>query len=141
MADALFQNRIDAVWNVEPFVTFMMRTGKARLIAYPYQDNMPGMDITAFVAKDSWLKANPDVARRFKRAVDRATVFLQQASKEERDTWVAKFSGVKPDVVAAMNLPQFSAEFNVPSLAQNLELAVRHKVVKPFDVNTMLWRP
>jgi NitT/TauT family transport system substrate-binding protein len=141
MADALFQNRIDAVWNVEPFVTFMLRTGKARVIAYPYQDNIPGMDITAFVAKDSWLKANSDVARRFKRALDRATVFLQQASKEERDEFVAKFSGVKPDVVSAMNLPQFSAEFNIPSLAQNLEIAVRHKVVKPFDVNTMMGQP
>ena len=53
---------------------------------------------------------------------------------------MAKFSGVKSDVVSAMNLPQFSAEFNVPSLAQNLEIAVRHKVVKPFDVNTMMWR-
>jgi len=141
MADALFQNRIDAVWNVEPFVTFMMRTGKARIVAYPYQDNIPGMDVTAFVAKDSWLKANLDVAARFKRAVDRATTFLQQASKQERDEWVAKFSGVKPEVVSAMNLPQFSAEFNVSTLAQNLEIAVRHKVVKTFDVNTMMWRP
>jgi NitT/TauT family transport system substrate-binding protein len=141
MADALFQSRIDAVWNVEPFVTFMLRSGKARVVAYPYQDNIPGMDVTAFVARESWLKANPDVARRFKRAVDRATTFLQQASKEERDEWVAKFSGVKPEVVSAMNLPQFSAEFNIPSLAQNLEIAVRHKVVKSFDVNTMMWRP
>jgi hypothetical protein len=40
-----------------------------------------------------------------------------------------------------MNLPQFSAEFNVPSLAKNLEIAVRHGVVKPFDVNTMIWKP
>ena len=30
MADALFQKRIDAVWNVEPFVTVMIEPGKAR---------------------------------------------------------------------------------------------------------------
>jgi hypothetical protein len=29
----------------------------------------------------------------------------------------------------------------VPSLAKNLEIAVRHGVVKPFDVNTMIWNP
>ncbi len=28
MADALFQNRLDAVWNVEPFVTFMLQVGQ-----------------------------------------------------------------------------------------------------------------
>ena len=68
MADALFQKRVDAVWNVEPFVTFMMKSGKAHLMAYPYQDNMPGMDISNYFAKESWVRANPDVARRFKRA-------------------------------------------------------------------------
>jgi NitT/TauT family transport system substrate-binding protein len=141
MADALFQQRLDAVWNVEPFVTVMLQTGKARVIAYPYQEVIPGMDVTAFIAKESWLKSNRDVAVRFKRAIERATNYLRDAPKEERDSWVAKYSGVKPEVVAVMNLPQFSAEFNVPSLAKNLEIAVRHGVVKPFDVNTMIWKP
>jgi NitT/TauT family transport system substrate-binding protein len=141
MADALFQNRVDAVWNVEPFFTIMQKSGNARVLAFPYQDNVPKMDITAFVAKESWLKANADVAARFKRAIDKATVYLMNAPKEERDDWVAKFSGVKPEMVAQMNLPFFTNEFNVPSIAANLEIAVRQKVVKPFDVNIMFWKP
>ena len=141
MADALLQNRLDAVWAVEPFLTIMMQSGNARILAHPYLDNLPGMDITHYIAKESWLKANADVARRFKRAVDRATAFLINASKEERDGWVAKFSGVKPDLVAQMALPVFTSEFNVASLRANLDMAVRHKVVKPFDVNAMLWKP
>jgi NitT/TauT family transport system substrate-binding protein len=141
MADALFQSRVDAVWTVEPFFTIMQKTGNARVLAYPYQENVPNMDITAFVAKESWLKANPDVARRFKRAVDKATVFLMNAPKEERDEWVAKFSGLKPEVVGQMNLPFFTNEFNLPTLQANLDLAVRNKVVKPFDFNAMIWKP
>ncbi len=139
MADALFQKRIDAVWNVEPFVTFMMKSGKAHLMAYPYQDNMPGMDISNYFAKESWVRANPDVARRFKRAIDRATQFMATAPKEERDEWVAKFTGMKLDVVKEVTLPVYSTEFNVPSLQYNLDLAVRHKLIpKPFDVNLMI---
>ena len=141
MADALFQKRLDAVWNVEPFVTFMMKSGKAKLLAYPYIETIPGMDITAYIAKESWLKANPDVARRFKRAIDRATDYLAKASKEERDSWVSKFSGMKPELVKEMTLPVFASEFNVPSLQQNLDMAVRHKMSKPFDVKTMIWKP
>ena len=141
MPDALFQNRVDAVWAVEPFFTIMQKSGNARVLAYPYLDNVPGMDITAFVAKESWLKANADTARRFKRAIDKATLYLKDAPKEERDDWVAKFSGVKPEMVAQMNLPFFTNEFNVPSLAANLDIAVRQKVVKPFDFNTMIWKP
>jgi NitT/TauT family transport system substrate-binding protein len=141
MADALFAKRLDAVWNVEPFVTIMMGSGKARILAHPMLDNQPGMDITAFVAKDAWLKANADVAGRFKRAIDRSTAHLNSAPKEERDGWVAKFTGVKPEMVAAMNLPQFSSEFSPPSLSANLDLAVRQNVVRPFDVNVMIWKP
>jgi NitT/TauT family transport system substrate-binding protein len=141
MADALFQNRLDAVWAVEPFLTFMMKSGKARVLALPYQDNMPGMDITGYVAKESWLKANADVARRFKRAIERATDHLNQAPKEERDGWVSKFTGMKPEVAAAMTLPDFTTQWNVKSLQDNLELAVKYRMAKKFDVNTMIWKP
>jgi NitT/TauT family transport system substrate-binding protein len=141
MADALFQNRLDAVWNVEPFLTFMLRSGNARVIAYPYQDNVPRMDITGYVAKESWVKANPDVARRFRRAIDRAGALLIQASKQERDEWVAKYTGAKPEIVAAMNLPEFATEFNVPSLQANFDIAVRQKLAKPFNLEPMIWKP
>jgi NitT/TauT family transport system substrate-binding protein len=141
MADALFQKRLDAVWNVEPFLTFMVGSGKARVIAYPYQENVPRMDITGYVAREAWVKANPDVARRFKRAVDRATTLLMEASKQERDEWVAKYSGVKPEIVATMNLPEFTTEFNVPTLKANLDIAVRQKLAKPFNLDVMLWKP
>jgi ABC-type nitrate/sulfonate/bicarbonate transport system substrate-binding protein len=126
---------------VEPFLTFMIRSGNARVIAYPYQENVPGMDITAYVAKESWVKANPDVARRFKQAVDQATTHLISASKDERDDWVAKYTGAKPEIVTALNLPEFTTEFNVPSLQANLEIAVRQKLAKPFSLDAMLWKP
>jgi NitT/TauT family transport system substrate-binding protein len=141
MADALFQNRLDVVWNVEPFVTFMLKSGNARVIAYPYQENVPRMDITGYLAKESWVKANGDVARRFKRAIDRATTYLVNASKEERDNFVAKYTGAKPEVVAATNLPEYITEFNVPSLKANLDIAVRQKLAKPFDLDVMIWKP
>jgi len=142
MADALFQKRIDAVWNVEPFVTFMTKSGKARILSYPYLETLPGMDVANYFAKESWIKANPDLARRFRRAIDRATQFMATASKEERDDWVAKFTGMKPDVVKEVTLPVFSTEFNVASLQANLDLAIRHKLLtKPFDVNAMIFKP
>jgi len=141
MADALFQNRLDAVWAVEPFLTIMLKSGNARVLAYPYLENLPGMDLTAFFAKESWLKANSDVARRFRNAYLRATTHLVGAPADERNGWIAKFTGVKPELVAAMNLPDFSTVFNEPSLKANMDLAVGQRLVKPFDVATMVWKP
>jgi NitT/TauT family transport system substrate-binding protein len=141
MADALFQKRLDAVWNVEPFLAAMVKSGNARVIAYPFQENVPKMDITGYVAKESWVKANPDVAARFKRAIDKATTYLVNASKDERDDWVSKYSGLRKDLVAGMNLPEYTTEFNVPSLKANLEIAVKQKLAKPFNLDVMLWKP
>ena len=47
---------------------------------------------------------------------------------------MAKFTGVKPGGSVGDEPAGFSAEFNVPSLKANLEIAVRHKVAKPFDL-------
>ena len=67
---------------------------------------------------------------------------MATAPKEERDEWVAKFTGMKLDVVKEVTLPVYSTEFNVPSLQYNLDLAVRHKLIpKAFDVNLMIPKP
>jgi hypothetical protein len=63
-------------------------------------------------------------------------------SKDDRDNWVAKFTGMKLDVVRHVTLPVFSTQYKIPSLQANIELAVKYKMIsKPFDVNTMIWKP
>ncbi len=142
MADALFQKRLDAVWNVEPFVTFMTQTGKAKVLAYPYLETIPGMDIANYFAKESWIKAHPVQAAGFRRAIDHATTDVAAMSKEERDDWVSKFTGMKLAVVNKVTLPVFSTKYNIPSLQANLQLALKYKLIdKSFDVGTMIWNP
>jgi hypothetical protein len=60
MADALFQNRLDAVMVVEPFLTIMMNSGNARILGHPYLEILPGMD-----ARGSFLhRHSPRTSRR-----------------------------------------------------------------------------
>jgi NitT/TauT family transport system substrate-binding protein len=141
MGDALLQNRLDAVWAVEPFMTILRKSGSIRVIGYPYQENLPNMDLTAFFAKESWLKSNADAAARFRRAYQRAVAHLNAAPKEERDGWVAKFTGVRPELVAEMNLPVFPTEFDAKSLRANMDLAVGQRLLKPFELDRMIWKP
>jgi NitT/TauT family transport system substrate-binding protein len=141
MPEALLQKRLDMVWAVEPFVTILKKSGKVRILGYPYSDNIPGMDLTVFIAKESWLKANHAAAVGFRKAIIRATEYLNAASREERVDWVAKFTGLKPELVSEVTLPNFSTEFDVLSLRKNLDLAVKQKLSKPFPVESMIWKP
>ena len=140
VGDALVNHRIDAGWLVEPFQPVMSQSGQVRVLANPFHVNVPGMDITGYVATESWLKTNADTARRFKRVIDRATVFMNDGPRDERLAWVAKFTGVRPELVARMTLPVFATEFQIDSLQANVELAASQGLVKPFDVKTMVWR-
>jgi hypothetical protein len=82
------------------------------------------------------------VAARYTRATDRATDDLAKMPKAERDDWVAKYTGMKLDVVKNVTLPVFDTQYNVPSLKANLDLAVKYKMTnKPFDVGAMIFKP
>ena len=69
------------------------------------------------------------------------TKYLDSASKEERDDWIAKYTGVKLEVVKEIHLPLYVTEFDVSTLQANLDILVRQKLTKPFDVNAMVWKP
>ena len=94
------------------------------------------MDITDYVAKESWVKANPRRRPPLQARGRPRHHALINAAKEERDEWVAKYTGVKPEVVTALNLPEFTTEFNVPSLKANLDIAVRQKLVQAVRSRT-----
>jgi ABC-type nitrate/sulfonate/bicarbonate transport system substrate-binding protein len=91
-------------------------------------------------AKESWLKANDDVAKRFRAVFARAQKFIAEAPKEDRDAFVSKFTSVRPELVAEMSLPIFVSDFNVPSLKSNMQLAVGQKLMKSIDVDSMIWK-
>ena len=55
-------------------------------------------------------------------------------------TFVSKFTGVRPELVAEMSLPIFVSDFNVQSLKANMELAVSQKLMKSIDVDSMIWK-
>ena len=40
-----------------------------------------------------------------------------------------------------INLPLYVTEFDVSTLQANLDILVRQKLTKPFDVNAMVWKP
>jgi hypothetical protein len=49
--------------------------------------------------------------------------------------------GAQSRLVAEKNLAVFPTEFNTASLRANMDLAVAQRLVKPFELNTMIWKP
>ena len=111
----LEEHRADAITLNEPAVSQAVATGKAKVLAQPYDAVGAGMT-AGFAAMAPYVAANHDVMERFAKAMHEASLFTNAHPADTVDI-VAQYSGVPPDVVAKS--VRFSdAEFLEPRYLQ-----------------------
>lgn len=96
---ALEQGRIDAGRLTSPFMEQALAEGKVRLLAKNLGAIAPRFQETAYVATAQYITDNPDVVRRFVRAMHESIVYTNTHLKETVPL-VASFTGVTEADVA-----------------------------------------
>ena len=91
-------HRADAVVLNEPGASLAITSGKAKLLAQPY-DVMVGGMTAGMAAMEPYVVANRDVMTRFAKATHESQVYTN-AHQAETIKMVALYSGVDPDVIA-----------------------------------------
>jgi NitT/TauT family transport system substrate-binding protein len=94
----LEQHRADAVVLNEPGASLAIASGKAKLLAQPY-DVMAGGMTAGMAAMEPYVIANRDVMTRFAKATHESATYTN-AHQAETVKMVALYSGVDPDVIA-----------------------------------------
>ena len=100
MLGALAQGRIDAATPPEPILTQSL-VSDARIFGDPFAGVAPRFFIGVWVARTDWLKANPDVARRFADAIYEAARWAN-THHDESAAILAKYA--KADAAAFRNM-------------------------------------
>jgi NitT/TauT family transport system substrate-binding protein len=123
----LEEHRADAITLNEPAVSQAVATGKAKVLAQPYDAVGTGMT-AGFAAMTPYVTANRDVMERFAKAMHEASVYTN-AHPVDTVELVAQFSGVPADVVAKS--VRFSdAEFlEARYLQPMIELCARYNLI------------
>jgi NitT/TauT family transport system substrate-binding protein len=123
----LESHRADAITLNEPAVSQAVATGKARVLAQPYDAVGAGMT-AGFAAMEPYVNANRDVMERFAKAMHEASLYTNAHPADTVDI-VAQYSGVTPDVVAKS--VRFSdAEYLEPRYLQPMiELCARYNLI------------
>jgi len=106
MGSALDKGSVDAAAAVEPFVTLGKRAGQRSLLDN-YMGAQPGLAIGQYFTSEEFAKKNPDVVKRFTRAMDRSTRYAQSHPAEARKV-VLSYTKISPPVAAKMNLPTWT---------------------------------
>jgi NitT/TauT family transport system substrate-binding protein len=99
--NALERGRVDAATAPEPTLTESVQAG-ARVFGDPFAAVAPRFFIGVWIARNDWIKANPDVARRFADAIYDAGKWAN-AHKSESAAILAKYAKGDPTLFRSMH--------------------------------------
>lgn len=137
MPAAVANKRVDAAWVVEPFLTIIRNQG-GEVISWNLVDTAPHLMISGYFTTDRYMKANPDVVKRFTAAMDQSLDYAQKHPEEARKE-LLKYTKIPAKLVDQITLPDWSTEINRKSTQTLADLAVKDGLVnKKPDLDKLL---
>jgi NitT/TauT family transport system substrate-binding protein len=107
MEQALRSGDVDAAWIIEPFATQALAGGGLHVVAYPYAETHPGLQIGSIITSEDYAAEHPDVVSAFQRA-HAATASAITDDPEAFRSALIDLTDMDPDVAASFHLPTWS---------------------------------
>ncbi|HEY1358303.1 MAG TPA: ABC transporter substrate-binding protein [Thermoleophilaceae bacterium] len=111
---ALDQGRIDAAWEVEPFVSQAKSQGD-RVVLYPYEQTTPKLTVASYLTTKQYADQNSDVVDRFVKAINKSLTYAQSHPAEVRKI-VPTYTKIPAGAAKTMNLPLWSSDIGRPTI-------------------------
>jgi NitT/TauT family transport system substrate-binding protein len=138
MPAALKAGRVDAIFEVEPFVTAARAQG-ARALLPPYVETRPSLPISNFFATERYIGENRDVVKRFVRATTRSLDYARSHPQEARRV-VVKYSKIPAAVRRRMKLPAWNPRIDRKGIELLDRLDVKYGLYEQrVDLNQLIY--
>ena len=126
MNAALAQGRVDAAFQIEPFVSLGVKEGY-RIIDRPYVGTKPGLQIGCYFASEQYLSENEDVVKRFREGVADTAAAIARDPAAFR-AFLPEAAEIPPPAAKQAVLPAWKAASDQASLELTAELMERYGV-------------
>jgi NitT/TauT family transport system substrate-binding protein len=138
MGAALETRRVDAAYDVEPFLTaarndFRVLGNAAAAVAPRYQ-------ATGWIATESWLAAHGDVALRFS-AVMRRTAIWANAHRKESAQILVRYMKITPETADMMTRVTYELTLQPRLLQPPIDIAAKYGNEKVIPADDLIWTP
>lgn len=138
MGAALAAHRVDAAYNIEPFLTaskdsFRVLGNAAASIS----DRFMG---TGWLATDTWINAHPDVAARFAAAIHQTAIWAN-ANHKESAAILLRYTKIDPDVAATMNRVEYALTLQPSLLQPTIDVASKYSGDPVISASELIWTP
>jgi len=138
MSDALANDQVDAVFNVEPFTSAMAASGDFDVVSYAATEALPGQPVGAFWTTGDWYEKNQAAAEGFVAAVKEATDYLA-AHEDEKNEFIAEYTGIDESVIEKMTPIRWNSDVDVDTLQGLLDLMQENGLLKkPVSTDDVL---
>lgn len=122
MFAALKDRDVDAVVQIEPFVTIGNADDRLRRISYNYIELQPVTEISSLVAMQAWIDLQPETVQAFRRAMVTAAAFANTHPQETRNI-LGHYVELAPNILDTVVLPRFIAgSLNAELLDETIDL-------------------
>jgi NitT/TauT family transport system substrate-binding protein len=128
MNGALTQGRVDAAFQIEPFVSLGVAEGH-RIIDRPYVGTKPGLQIGCYFTSEQYLSENEDVVERFQQGVADTAEAIAQDPDAFRE-FLPEASEIPPPAAQKAILPAWKADSDQASLDLTADLMERYGVTE-----------
>jgi NitT/TauT family transport system substrate-binding protein len=137
MPGALAKHQVDAAWTVEPFLSIVRQQG-GTAVAWPFAGTDAKLMIAAYYTSARVAGANPDLVKRFSKAMNRSLAYAEANPKQARAA-LADYTKIDKKLAGTLTLPKFPTEVNADSLTLLGALAVKDGLLnRPPDVKALL---
>jgi NitT/TauT family transport system substrate-binding protein len=129
MNAALTQGRVDAAFQIEPFVSLGVKEDGHRIVDRPYVGTKPGLQIGCYFTSEQYLSENGDVVERFRQGVADTAEAIARDPTGFRE-FLPEASEIPPPAAQEAILPQWKADSDQASLELTAELMERYGVTE-----------
>jgi NitT/TauT family transport system substrate-binding protein len=127
MRTALANGQVDAIWTPEPFLSQALNQDGARIVMAPGPVLGKYWPVGGYAALGEWSKANPDLSRRFRLAINQSLTYAQSHPSEVRELLPANSQNVRLPIWSPvidrdklLQLARYSKQYGVISTLPNL---------------------
>ena len=138
MPSALLAHQVDAVTEVEPFVSAIEAQG-GKLLSPLFEGMQPSLLVAGYFANTNEIKHDPALVKRFVRAIDRSLNYAQQHKAEARAI-IPTYTKIPKAVAAKMQLPTWGAKVHMTSIKKQESLMRKFGWFSgPLSPATLVW--
>jgi NitT/TauT family transport system substrate-binding protein len=138
MANALTAGQVAAAWMPEPYVTEAEEKIGAVPLADSNQGHSENMPISGYMVTASWLKANPNTAAAFRKAIVEAQA-IAATDPAAVEQGMHKFAATPQKAAAIANAPEFPTQQSTTLLQRLSNLMLNFGMLpQNYDVGQMI---